>query len=218
MPNQAAWFFIYRHLHFWAIAFIMALSVAPGSSQAFSLFRRSEPKKLVIPDFETAREQYAYAASLQASMLPSFDKKRRRVQLDRIIQCYSKVVDNFPNDTVYTPVAFVIIAESYAELGQEQKAQSMFQEALQRWSDNDYIVARSMLNIALSLDRQKRFSESQRIYKEIIERFKNCQKPGVGEIVTRAESRYYAAKEEPVRKPNQGPIKSFLQRLNPFRK
>ncbi|MGB9691703.1 MAG: tetratricopeptide repeat protein [Candidatus Sumerlaeaceae bacterium] len=195
-----------------------ALVFTPAHLSAFSLFRRSEPKKLVIPDFESAREQYAYAASLQAAMLPSFDKNRRRIQLDRIIQCYSKVVDNFPNDTVYTPVAFVSIAEAYAELGKDQQAQAMFHEALQRWADNDYIVARSMLNIAISLDRQKRFSESQKIYKDIMERFRNSQKPGVKEIVTRAESRYYAAKEEPVRKQKKSPIRSFFERLNPFRK
>jgi hypothetical protein len=195
------------------------LILIPQPQYAFSLFKpKSEQSKLVIPDFDSAREQYAYAASLQNGMLPSLDKTRRRQQLDRIIQAYSKVVQNFPDDKVYTPVAYVTIAESQAEMGKEDIAQGMFHDAMQRWAENDYIVARCMLDIASSLDRQKRFSESQKVYRDIIERFKDSQKPGIGDIVARAKARYYTTREEPVRKDKPSPLRSFFQRLNPFRK
>lgn len=203
----------------WSLMLVAGCMALAGCSLGFSLRKSSrEPTKLVIPDFDSPREQYAYAASIQRAMLPSLDKERRRIQLDRIIQSYSKVVENFPDDKTYTPVAFVTIAESYAELDEQGRAQSMFREAMTRWSDNDYIVARCMLDIAMSLDRQRRYSESQKLYREILERFKDSRKPGVGEIVARAQARYYAAKEEPAKQPRKKGLGSFFQRFNPFRK
>lgn len=196
-----------------------SMLLSPPAIAAFSLKKNdAEPRKLVVPDFQTAKEQYQYAVALHNSMIPSVDKTRRRQQLDRIIQCYSKVVENFPDDTVHTPVAYVTIAEAYAEQGQDTKAEMMFREAMERWSANEYVVARCMFDIASALDKQKRFSESQQLYKEIMERFKGSQKPGVADIVARAQARYYIAKEEPVRKTKKSPLKSFFERFKSFGK
>jgi tetratricopeptide (TPR) repeat protein len=204
-----------RHALVVLVYVLAATWILPYPAVGFSLFghRKAEQRKLVVPDFQTAKEQYQYALALHNSMVPSVDKQRRRIQLDRIIQCYSKVVENFPDDRVHTPVAYVTIAEAYAELGQDTKAEMMYREAMQRWSDNDYIVARCMFDIATSLDKQKRFSESQQLYKEIMERFKDSQKPGVSDIVARAQGRYYVTKEEPVRKQKKSFIRSFFERL-----
>ncbi|MCX7626450.1 MAG: tetratricopeptide repeat protein [Candidatus Sumerlaeaceae bacterium] len=203
-----------RSLTLVATVLFVANVLFPSGGYAFSWRKNTtEQRKLVVPDFRTAKEQYQYAVALHNSMIPSVDKTRRRQQLDRIIQCYSKVVENFPDDTVHTPVAYVTIAEAYAELGQDTKADMMFREAMQRWSANDYVMARCMFDMATSLDKQKRFSESQQLYKEIMERFKGSQKPGVADIVARAQARYYVAKEEPIRKAKKSPLKSFFERL-----
>ncbi len=179
---------------------------------------RSEEKKLVIPDFDTAQEQFAYASSLHVGVLPSLDKKKRRQQLERWIQAYSKVVERFPDDKTYTPLAYLTVAECQADLGKIQIARSMFREATERWGDNELVVARAMYDLAVTLDQEQRYSESQQIYREIIERFKDSQKPGVGEIVKKAQARYYLAKEEPVKKKPLAPLGSFFKRLNPFSK
>jgi len=199
------------------VGVLVALALLPSNLPAFSFGgKNAEEKKLVIPDFDNVRDQYAYAVSMQQSMLPSTDKKRRRVQLDRLIQCYSKVVENFPEDKTFTPVAYVTVAECYMARGDERLAHSMFQQAMQKWSDNDYIVARCMLDIANAYDRSQRYSEAQKLYKEIMERFKDSKVPGVSDIIARARARYYTAKEEPTAPVKKSPF-SFLKRLNPFR-
>ncbi|AXA35539.1 MAG: tetratricopeptide repeat protein [Candidatus Hydrogenedentota bacterium] len=173
---------------------------------------KREDTKLVIPDFDNAKDQYTFATAYQQATILSTDRAKRKVQLDKIIQCHTKVVENFPNDRTYTPLSFLAIAA--AKAGQEKygEARSLFQEAMQKWPDNDYVQAQALFAIAQTYASERKFSQAQELYRQVIERFKDNPTSGVQRIVANARALYYTVKEEPANK-EASPRRGILQRL-----
>jgi TolA-binding protein len=80
----------------------------------------------------------------------------------------------------------------------------MFQEAISRWPDSDFIQARALFSIARTYDSEGKHQLAQNTYREVIDRFQAKNVPGIPQIVAQAKSRYFRVKEEPTAKLARG--------------
>jgi tetratricopeptide (TPR) repeat protein len=154
------------------------------------------PVELVVPACPSAQAQFAYAKTFQGSLIMSGEKERRRDQLNRIAQCYEKVVNSFPDDRVYTPLAYLEMADSTAHGGDAKLAVSMYRAAIQKWPEIEYIYARSLLSIGRLQDGTGQFEEAKQTYTELRERFSGSKSEKVNAMVKAADSAYYQMREK----------------------
>ncbi len=183
-------------------AFALAgVALALAGCAKFNAGKSSDEGKLVIPDFPSAREQYGFAMVYQKSQVPSTIPERLSMQLDREIQCYQKVVTNFPDDTVHTPLALLNIGDAWGMKGDLKQANQVFADAKRRWPNDDFVQARAAYSEARVLDQQKKYAAAKQLYKQIMDTYANNPDPKVNGIAKRAGTLYYRLREEPARKP-----------------
>lgn len=156
---------------------------------------QSTEKQLVLPDCKTAADQYTYARMFQSAQIVSSDPKVKREQLDRIMECHEKVVKNFPDDTVYTPMSYLEIADCVGSRGDYARAIKMYEAVLQKYPNIEYISARAMLSIGRTLDRQSKFEEAKKVYHDIETRYGDTKSERVRAIVKVAQNSYYKVRE-----------------------
>jgi tetratricopeptide (TPR) repeat protein len=185
-----------------AARIIVGLTVALALSGCakFSAKKQGDAGKLVIPDYPSAREQYGFAMMYQKSQVASTVTERRNQQLDREIQCFQKVVTNFPDDTVHTPMALMNIGDAEGIKGDLTRASQFFAEAKRRWPNDDFVQARTSYSEARVLDQRKEFAAAKTKYKEIMDTYGNHPDPKVSSIAKRASALYYKLRQEPGRK------------------
>lgn len=183
-----------KRLHRILLVIPAALVLAACSS----VWRSDVPKKvLVVPDCKSAEEQFGYAKTYETSqlILPN-DDERRTAQLDGIIQCYEKVVTNFPNDQAYTPVAYLEMADCVSNKGELERAMGMYDAALSKWPEAEYVNARAMFSKARIQDRIGQHAEAKQTYASLRQRFKDSKSEKVRTIVKNAEIGYYKLQQE----------------------
>jgi tetratricopeptide (TPR) repeat protein len=173
--------------------FILA-SAAPGYS--FWFFKKKSEPKLVVPVCSTPQEQFAYATVYQRTQILHGEEDKRAGQLDKIIQCYEAVCTNFPNDVVFTPIAYLEIADCVNLKGDQKKAIQMYDAAISKYPDNDYLQARSLTAIGKSYDMLGKNEKAKTYYKQVMDRFADSEKNSIRDIVKRANHLYYTLKEE----------------------
>jgi tetratricopeptide (TPR) repeat protein len=159
------------------------------------------PKKpfeasLVVPDCATPTEQFAYAKTYERSQLILPDSARRNQQLDNIIQCYEKVVTNFPSDQVFTPVSYLEMADCVSNKGDLSRAIGMYDAAMAKWPELEFVNARAMLSKGRIQDRMGRHSDAKQTYQDLRMRFKDTKSEKVRSITKAAETAYYKLQKE----------------------
>lgn len=178
----------------WAGLMLAVFMSLQGCSSLMPSWASRTPK-LVIPDCDSAKDQYTYASMFQQSQVPALKPENRREQLLKFEQCYAKVKDNFPEDQVYTPMACLDIADCVATRGDLKKAISLYNDAIRRYPENESAAARALFSVGRVLDLQGKYDQSKKVYRELIDKHKDSQLAFVHDIVQSAESAYYAPRE-----------------------
>ncbi len=150
---------------------------------------------LVIPDFPSAKEQFQFAKMYQGSQLIAPELDRRRLQMDKIGECYHRVLTNFPNDTVYVPLTYLELGDGAAQSDQLDKAISYYQQALSSSSD-EFIQARGKYSIGRIYDTKGQFEQAKAVYKGIIDEFGKSESGKVRDVVNRAAQLYVTVREK----------------------
>jgi len=149
---------------------------------------KPEPE-FVVPTFDTAMEQYAFAERNRRQMVRSMDKDRRAEQDARVKVLYQTVADRFPDDKEYTPQAkFVAAALLSGSQDQEDKfeAYNRLQEIIRDYGDNDRVLARALLQRGRVCDSLQRYEEALDSYREVFDRYKDSLVPELKEIAAQA--------------------------------
>jgi tetratricopeptide (TPR) repeat protein len=177
------------------MAAVLACILACGCS----MVKKDTPPetRLVIPDYNTVAEQYEFAATFAKKLPPSVHKETRARQLRQQIQAYEKVVQSYPADTQFTPVAYLEIGDCYGSMGDYTRAREYYQAAPQRWPDNEFVRARSMYSYAKVLDAERNYTESKQVYKQVMDEFGKSGDSRIKQIVQRASAAYYTLREQP---------------------
>src|SRR5690606_15945003 len=96
---------------------------------------------LVIPTHPTAQTQYGFAKVYHNSQLISPELSRRKTQMARISSAYEKVIQNFPQDQQFTPLAMMELGDCAAQADDMTKARGYYAQARAGFPQNEYVQA-----------------------------------------------------------------------------
>jgi tetratricopeptide (TPR) repeat protein len=171
--------------------------VALAACSALDRSKQSNAPMLVIPDFPTAEEQYQFAFRYQGTQILSMDRDKRSVQFAKIVQCYEKVVQNFPSDVKHTPLARLAIADTLSKQGQFPQATAHYEAIMRDYPSNEYVQARATFSIGRIHDRTGNHQLAKDTYRQIMDRYGNSRSRAVHDVVKRASTLYHMVQEQP---------------------
>lgn len=186
------------YLALFSIGVLVALSLGGCASIPFG--GASTENQLVIPEFPSAKEQYGFATLFKDSTIPATDENRREVQVSRLTQCYDQVVQKFPDDPTYTPLARLEMADAARSIAQLKDAQRQYNEILADYPGNEYVQARSLYSIGRTLDSLHDYEEAKIYYRRVHDEYADSSSAAVRDIVKRADRLYYSVRETKVKK------------------
>lgn len=181
------------------LGLLIACAVLGGCSLPGRAQSAPAAEKLIIPDYPTPKEQYNFARMYQSSQVRTSDKLRRDTQLDKAIQAYRKVLELYPNDEQFTPLALLNIGDCVGMKKDYRGARAVYAEASQRWPHLELIQARAAYSTARTLDQEQKFEEGKVIYKNIMEQYGNSEDPAVRQIAKLSAQNYYRLRTEPAK-------------------
>ena len=152
--------------------------------------------KIVIPDYESAKEQYFYAMKIKINTTIGIDEKRRKHQLRRIEAAFNKVIKGFPEDTKYTPAAYINLGDAYMKFHRPNKAIKIFSEAVKKYPDQEDIQLFGHYGLGLAYDSVGEFEAAKKEYKFCIDKFGDTQRKEFKKIVKSCRRRYNRIREE----------------------
>ncbi|MBX7247255.1 MAG: tetratricopeptide repeat protein [Candidatus Sumerlaeaceae bacterium] len=173
------------------LAFVCLLMLPPLAAKP-----KEEEQTLVIPDFESAKEQYAFAMLYQRKQVISPDKKRRDIQLAKIVECHEAVLRNFPNDPTYTPLSALAIADAMTGRQDFKGAIARYEQIQKIYPENDYVQARAMYSIARCDDSLGQFESAKQLYRKIMDSYTNSENSGIREIASKSKALYYQVRDK----------------------
>lgn len=150
---------------------------------------------LVIPDLPSAKEQYAFANVYKSMQLINPELSKKRVQLDKISQCYQKVITNFPNDTEFVSLSILELGDASVQAEYLDKAEQYYNQALTSYPNDRYIQARAIYTLGRVQDIRKNYAAAKPYYKKVMDTFATDQPQRIREIAQRANVMYYQVHE-----------------------
>ncbi len=147
-------------------------------------------KQIFIPEFNTPKEQYEFAKSEKDGSLIIVDKKKRIEKYDNIILAFKKVIEKFPDDKDYTPLAYISIGDCYRLIDQFQKAADNYEKAFELYGDMEEIKPFALYGAAVSYDHLKDFEKAQHYFKIILDNYENTEKRELRDLVKKARDTY----------------------------
>lgn len=177
---------------------LLAVAMALASSIRDATAKDDATTKLVIPDYPAAKDQYSFALMFERAQFPASEKDSRKEQLQKISQCYQRVIDQYPQDTIYTPRAYLSLADCKAQASQPDDAMKYYQLVLNNYNEDEFLQARALFSIGQVLDSKKQFEAAKTTYKEVLDRHCNSTNSGVRQITKKASVLYFQVHEQPV--------------------
>ena len=177
-------------LHLSALLVVACLLVS-----GCGLVKRPEPTRFLIPEMDTAQEQWTLAERQLREAQGIFEPETRQVELRKAMQAYEAVVDRFPNDLRYTPTADLMIANLRREVGERQLAETQYRRVLSRYSDDEGIRIDALLGLGQTLDDLGRPADAKVHYKMVIDQYAGSQDPLIRRSVETARARYVQIRE-----------------------
>ena len=153
-------------------------------------------KKIILPEYESAKDQYLFALRLKTNTVKGFDEKSRAQQLKRIESSFLRVIEKFPDDTKYTPAAYINLANTYNDYREPAKAVKYFQIALKKYPGQEDIQIFGHYGLGSAYDRLGRYKEAKEQFKLCVDKFGDDPRSAYQEIVEKARRRYTRIREE----------------------
>lgn len=153
--------------------------------------RSKTEEALVIPDFPTAKEQYAFANVYKGMQLVNPELSKRRVQMDKISQCFQKVITNFPNDAEFVAMSILELGDAAVQAERLDSAEQYYRQAIASFPNDKYVQARAIYTLGRVQDLRKDFSGAKPYYKQVMDTFSKEESRRIQEIVQRASVMYY---------------------------
>lgn len=147
-------------------------------------------EKIYIPDYNTAKEQYEFAKEEKDSYKIIVNKEKKRLKYERVVLAFDKVLQKFPEDKEYRPLALISIGDCYRSIDKYDKAAKSYEEALTLFGDVEDIKPFALYGAAICYDKLKDFERSQLYYKTIIDSYSNNSKSAIRDIVRKAKANY----------------------------
>lgn len=173
---------------------VRAALTAAALLALFALAACGKPKpEYVVPEFETAGEQYGFAESQRQKTTASSVSERRKEQMESIVVLYAKVVERFPEDRVYTPQAKLKLAMLNMRMpGMDAKrnAIEILEECVQQHDDFEEVHANALYQLGVALDIVGDYERAQNRYREVFDRYGASENAQLKEVAKKARSNY----------------------------
>ena len=157
--------------------------------------------RVVLPVQNSAAEQYKFAESVQQqSNLPLItDPKRYAETRHQVRESYVAVIQNFPEDREFTPLARLVILEMDAGLDSKRapysdrralRAIDDYEQLLAEYSDNEFVQAKGRYDMAQVYMRRREFSEAMGLFRWLRDQYATSADPHLAELGKRAAVHY----------------------------
>jgi tetratricopeptide (TPR) repeat protein len=143
----------------------------------------------IIPEYDTAQDQYIYAYDRKMTVRRNILKEENELQADyeKVLKCFERVVERFPEDEQYTPLAYLSIGDTYMKLGKYGKAEDQFDFILKNYIDDDALQSAALLGKASSLSALERYEEARLILRKCIDTYEKSENESVKSYVNKCQ-------------------------------
>jgi tetratricopeptide (TPR) repeat protein len=153
-------------------------------------------EKVIIPVYDTAMDQFVFAKRIKDHAYLVADKSKRKTEFKHAILAYQKVLELFPDDEKFAPLALASMADSYFEIEQFGKAAKTYERVLKKYPDQNDIQASALYGAGVVYDRMGKHAKAQSYFKDCIERFANNNNPFIKDLVERSKIQYGTIKKD----------------------
>ena len=143
-----------------------------------------------IPEYDTPREQYLYAIKLRSELPLTFARERLDEKLRHTVAALHTVIERFPNDEQYTPLAYLSLADMYTRLKEHKQALKYFSQTIEKYPNEDELHAAALYGQARSYERLGKPEKAFQSYKTCIDLFETHQSEDVQRAVQACKQRY----------------------------
>ncbi len=157
---------------------------------------RAQHAKVLVPVQETPAKQYAYASMTRENTnLPLLikDKNRYLAGRARVRAAWSKVIEAYPADREFTPLAKLNVIEMDAGLDddrhapnsrrRDRRAIAQLEELMKEYPEFDFIQAKSMLDMGLLYKRRGEYEDATRLFKFVKDNYTSHTDEHIKELV-----------------------------------
>jgi tetratricopeptide (TPR) repeat protein len=145
---------------------------------------------VVFPRLDSAREQFFYARQVDERTLVGRKTEERDVRLTQVIAAYQMVLDHFPDDQLYAPLALASIGNCYYRLRDYRGTIRIFKNIQERYPCYPFVHAEAEWMIGRSLDTLGDSREAKRHYKLCIDTFGHSRNEAIKALVALCKQRY----------------------------
>jgi len=145
---------------------------------------------VVFPRLDSAREQFYYARQIDDQTLVGRNPEKRDVRLQQVIAAYQMVLDHFPDDQIYTPLAMASIGNCHFRMKDYRKTISVFKSVEKRHPNYPFVYAEAEWKIGRSYEFLGDGREAKRHYKLCIDTFGYSKNEQIKAFVALCKQRY----------------------------
>lgn len=145
---------------------------------------------VVFPRLDSAREQFFYARQVDERTLVGRKTEERDVRLSQVIVAYQMVLDHFPDDQLYAPLALASIGNCYYRMREYRGTIRIFKNIQERYPCYPFVHAEAEWMIGRSLDDLGDSREAKRHYKLCIDTFGHSRNEAIKMLVALCKQRY----------------------------
>ncbi len=163
-------------------------------------------KSYIIPEENTAAEQFSVAAVQEKRARGTLVKATKVEEFRKAVAAYDAVISRFPSDQQYVPAAWIAKSELWYLMGSEDsssyaRALAGFRMAADKYADQPDIRAAALWGLGRTHDQLARErgdtsagrtsqQNAQTAYKAIIDEFSNHEDPAIRALAQQAKLRY----------------------------
>lgn len=173
-----------------SLALAMLLGVVAMPLLGTSCSRTVGSADILVPEADTAKDQWWIAERQKAVANGVYDKNVREDELRKAIAAYRSVETRFPDDERYTPVASLMVATIQRELENYEAAIRQYEHVLKSYPTDEEVRVSALYGLGLSLDRANRQAEALVYYKQVLDEYSSSTKPRVRPIVDEVRQLY----------------------------
>ncbi len=167
---------------------IIGISIV--AMEGCSILKSPGEGEYIIPDKETPKEQYAFAYDSSRTAFKGFDKETRIRRANEIAAAFKKVIEKYPEDTEYTPAAYINLGDTYLEIDNYSKAIKYFKKAVEKYPGQEDIQIFGHYGLGVCYDQIGKYEEAKKEYKYCIDKFGDDPRDTFQKIVKKAQFRY----------------------------
>ena len=142
----------------------------------------------VIPESETAAQQYKFAERQEQNYLNAVNKQKHDENSRKAIAAFRVVMKRFPDDKVFYPKSEYRIAFILDKENKTDQALKMYNKMIKNYPDNPQILASSLYGAAVIYDGKKKYAKAQTYYERVIKEFGNNKE--FDRLVIASKNRY----------------------------